>query len=283
MRRLTRRQRLAAAVLTVLALIFISIDFTGGSLGGARGHTTGAMGALYNGTDAVLGPVRRFIQGVPDVGSNRSRIAQLQADNDRLRRQLSESQVDAATETQLKALQLQASSANLPILPARVIATGPGAGAQWTVTVDVGSAEQVLVGQTVTNGVGLVGRVLTVQRNSSVILLESDPDAAVGVRDSTTGSLFLAKGAGVHGLRATSLASGATAKVGDAMLTGPATDTTFVANLMVATVTSVSSGADGVLSLQLKAAAAQTDLNLLGIIAVPVSGVIRAPLNPATG
>jgi rod shape-determining protein MreC len=283
MRRLTRRQRLAAAVLTVLALIFISVDFTAGSLGGARGHTTGAMGALYNGTDAVLGPVRRFIQGVPDVGSNRSEIAKLQAENDQLRRQLSDSAVDSATAAQLKALQLQASTANLPILPARVIGTGPGSGAQWTVTVDVGSADHVLAGQTVTNGVGLVGRVLTVHRSSSVILLESDPEAAVGVRDTTTGSLFLAKGAGVRGLTATSLASGATAKVGDTVLTGPATDTTFVPNLLVATVTKVSTGADGVLTLQLRAAAAQTDLNLLGIVALPVSGAVRAPLNPATG
>ena len=86
MRRLTRRQRLSAIVLAVLALLFISFDFAGGSLGGTRSGTTGALGSLYRGTDAVLGPVRRFVQGVPDVGGNRREIAQLKRRNADLQR-----------------------------------------------------------------------------------------------------------------------------------------------------------------------------------------------------
>jgi rod shape-determining protein MreC len=139
MRRLTRRQQLAAAVLAVLALLFLSLDFAGGSLAGARGGTTGALGSLYRGTDAVLGPVRRFVQGVPDVAGNRREIAQLRQSNADLQRQLAAAAADAATARQLHALQLQADTADWRLMPARVIATGPGAGFQWSVTLDVGS------------------------------------------------------------------------------------------------------------------------------------------------
>ena len=75
MRKLTRRQQLSAIALSVLALLFISLDFTGGALGGARGGTTGALGSLYRGTDSVIGPLRRFIQAIPDVGTEASLLS----------------------------------------------------------------------------------------------------------------------------------------------------------------------------------------------------------------
>ena len=117
MRRLTRRQQLSAVVLAVLALLFISLDFAGGSLGGARGGATGALGSLYRGTDVVLGPARRFVQGVPDVGGNRREIAQLKQRNNQLQAQLAAGAADAATAKKLAALQLQADSERWQVMP----------------------------------------------------------------------------------------------------------------------------------------------------------------------
>ena len=65
MRRLTRRQRTAALVLAVLALCFITLDLGGGGLRSAHTGVRGTLGALYRGTDAMLGPVRRFA-GYPE-------------------------------------------------------------------------------------------------------------------------------------------------------------------------------------------------------------------------
>ncbi|MCW2522508.1 MAG: rod shape-determining protein MreC [Frankiales bacterium] len=266
MRRLTRRQRIGAVLLTALALLFISLDFAGGSLGGARSGATGALGSLYRGTDTVLGPARRFITGIPDVGRNRTEIAQLQRQNEALRKQLADSAADAATERQLKSLQLQADSADLTLMPARVIATGPGAGFQWTVTVDVGSREKVLAGQTVTDGVGLVGRVLNVYPTTSVVLLASDPRFSVGARDARSGALSLATGAGAAGLTAGSLDDDTQVRVGDQLVTGPAGQTTFVSGLAIGVVTKVHTSADGNASTQIRPSANQTSLNLVGII-----------------
>jgi rod shape-determining protein MreC len=281
MRRLTRRQQLSAIALSVLALLFISFDFAAGSLGGARSGTTGALGSLYRGTDAVLGPARRFVQGVPEVGGNRREIAQLKQRNADLQRQLTAAAADAATAKQLQALQLQADTANWRLMPARVIATGPGAGFQWSVTLDVGSREHVLRGQTVTDGLGLVGRVVAVHGSTSVVLLAADPTSGVGVRDVRSGALLLATGTGSAGLSATALADRVDVRVGDRLVTGPAGKTTYAAGVAVGVVSSVTTGADGVVAARVRPASAQSGLDLVGIILQTPRGTARQPLQPA--
>lgn len=280
MRSLTRRQQLSAVVLAVLALLFISLDFAGGSLAGARGGTTGALGSLYRGTDSVLGPVRRFVQGVPDVGANRTQIAQLRQRNDQLQRQLAAASADAATASRLHALQLQANSERWQLMPARVIATGPGAGFQWTVTVDVGSREHVLAGQSVTDGLGLVGRVLQVHQTTSVVLLAVDPTSGVGVRDTRSGELLLSTGRGADGLTASPLDDRVDVRKGDHLVTGPAGKTTFAAGIEVGVVTSVSTGQDGTVTVRLKPTASQTELDLVGVVLQPTRQAARPPLTP---
>jgi rod shape-determining protein MreC len=282
MRRLTRRQQLAAAVLAVLALLFLSLDFAGGSLAGARGGTTGALGSLYRGTDAVLGPVRRFVQGVPDVAGNRREIARLSQRNAELQRQLAAAAADAATARQLRALQLQADTADWRLMPARVIATGPGAGFQWSVTIDVGSREHVQVGQTVTDGLGLVGRVVAVYGTTSVVLLAADPTSGVGVRDARSGALLLATGTGSGPLTASALEDGVDVRVGDRLVTGPAGKTTYAAGVAVGVVTSVHASTDGSVSVRLRPVSRQAGLDLVGIILTEPRGTARPALEPGS-
>jgi rod shape-determining protein MreC len=283
MRRLTRRQQLSAVALAVLALLFISLDFTGGSLAEARGGATGTLGSLYRGTDSIIGPVRRFLQGVPDVGRNRQQIAQLQQRNRDLQRQLAAAGTDAATARRLSALQLQADSERWQIMPARVIATGPGAGFQWTVTLDAGSREHVQAGQSVTDGVGLVGRVVAVYPTTSVILLAADPTSGVGVRDVRSGQLLLASGRGTSGMVASPLADRVDVRVGDRLVTGPAGKTTYAAGLDVGVVTSVRTGLGGTVTVQLRPSASQTGLDLVGVVAIPVRAEARPLLVPGAG
>src|SRR5690349_10400901 len=87
-RRLTKRQRVAAIVLAVVALAFFTLDLGGSGLRDAHSGMRGVLGSLYRGTDAVLGPVRRFVEGVPTAATNQSRIDALRSENARLRAQL---------------------------------------------------------------------------------------------------------------------------------------------------------------------------------------------------
>jgi len=278
MRRLTRRQRIAAVALTVVSLLFISLDFAGGALSSARGGATGGLGALYRGTDTVIGPVRRFVQGIPDVADNRAELARLRRENADLRRAVAANAVDAASSRRLDALQLQAASRSWRVMAARVIATGPGAGFEWTVTVDVGAREQVAPGQTVTDGSGLVGRVIAVYPTTSVVLLTADPTAGVGVRDTRSGQLLLASGSGSSGMTARPLDDGVDVKVGDQLVTGPAGRTTFVDGVSVGRIASVRGAADGTVRVAVRLTAPQSGLDLVGIIVGQPLRTVRAPI-----
>lgn len=266
MRRLSRRQRWAAVALALVAVAFLSLDLGGSSLSSAHSGVRGAFGALYRGTDSVLGPIRRFVQGVPGAASNQAKIDKLEAENRALQQQLADAAVDKKTATELSALQLAARSGGYRVLPARVTALSPGQGFDWTVTVDVGTGRGVRVGQTVTDGRGLVGRVVHADASSSVVLLAIDPGSGVGVRDLRTGQLGVAKGAGTDGFTFTPLDPESRVAVGDQLSTGPAGRSSFVAGLAVGTITSVRNSTDGSTTATVKPATSPTALDLVGVI-----------------
>ncbi|MDT4985580.1 MAG: rod shape-determining protein MreC [Pseudonocardiales bacterium] len=268
MRRLTRRQRVAAIVLAALALGFLTLDLGGGSLRSAHSGVRGALGSLYRGTDAVLGPTRHFIQGIPSAGTSHSRISVLRHENAVLRGKIAATDADRAAHAQVARLQLAATSGGYRIVPARVIALGPGGGFDWTVTLDAGTGSGIRVDQTVTDGTGLVGRVLHADASSCVVLLGADPGSGVGVRDLRTGQVGVATGRGSAGFTFVPLDPKAVIRVGDRLVTGPTGSTSFAAGLSVGTVTAVRTSADGTTTATVRAAVSPTSLDLVGVILV---------------
>jgi rod shape-determining protein MreC len=282
MRRLTHRQRLAAMVLAVLGLCFITLDLGGGALRSSHTGVRGALGSLYRGTDSVLGPVRRFVQGLPDAGTNKGRIDELVHENAVLRGRIAAAEADRATAARLDRLQLAAGSGAYRILPARVIALGPGQGFDWTVTLDVGGSSGVRVAQSVTDGDGLVGRVLHADASTCVVLLAADPGSGVGVRDLRTGQLGLVTGAGVDGYRLDPLDPAAQPHVGDQLVTGPAGASTYVAGLSVGTVASVRTSGDGSTRSTVRPTTSPTSLDLVGVILAGNDASGARPALPST-
>lgn len=282
MGRLTRRQRVAAAVLAVLALCLLTLDLGGSGLRGAHSGVRGSLGALYRGTDSVLGPVRRFVQGVPHAGSAEDRIHGLQRENAALSKQLADARVDAATARRLAALRLAAAGGGYRVLPARVIAVTPAGGFDWTVTLDVGTARGVRDGQTVTDGNGLVGRVLHADTSTASVLLATDPGSGVGARDLRDGELGVATGAGSAGLSFRPLNPRAALRVGDTLRTGPAGASSYVPGLAIGTVRSVRVSTDGSTLATLTPAVSPTTLDLVGVI-VAARGGGAAGTTPLAG
>lgn len=262
MRQLTRRQRLAAIVLGVLALCFITLDLGGGSLKEAHTGVRGTLGALYRGTDNVLGPVRRWAQGVPSAGTNESRIRDLEHQVAQLQGELATRAADARTSAQLTRL----SGTGHRVQPARVIALGPGQGFDWTVTIDAGTSSGVRVGQTVTDGVGLVGRVLHADDSSAVVLLAADPGSGVGARDTRSGEVGVVTGHGTAGLVFDPLNPNASLRPGDALVTGPGRASSYVAGLSIGTVTAVRRSADGTVVATVRPASSPTQVDIVGVI-----------------
>ena len=260
-RRLTTQQRIAAVVLVAVAGVFLTIDLTGSGLRGAHGGARGALGALYRGTDRVLEPVRHFVQGVPDAATNRDTIARLRHENAQLQQRIDQQTANETTNADLARLTL-----DWDVVPARVIALGPGGGFDWTATLDVGGRDGVHSGQTVTDGVGLVGRVLHVSSMSCIVLLAADPGSGVGARDMRTGELAVATGQGTRGFHVEPLDPTASLSVGDSLVTGPVGQSTYVAGLAIGTVTSVDTTADGASVAQVRAAVSPTALDIVGVI-----------------
>ncbi|MBN9618456.1 MAG: rod shape-determining protein MreC, partial [Actinobacteria bacterium] len=245
----------------------------------------GALGSLYRGTDSVLGPVRRWMQGVPDAGTNRATIDTLRAQNAQLHGQIEALQADRRTTGELAALQRAADGSNHTLLPARVIALGPGEGFDWTITLDVGTSSGVRVGQTVTNGAGLVGRVLHADSASAVVLLAADPGSGVGVRDLTTGEVGVVSGQGTNGFAFSPLDPDARVKVGDQLVTGPTGATSYVAGISVGRVTAVRTSTDGTTRATVAPTASPTAVDLVAVIVDGSGGGLaaRAPLTPGGG
>ncbi|GAB2478360.1 rod shape-determining protein MreC [Jatrophihabitans fulvus] len=264
--RLTRRQRTAAIVLATIALGFLTLDLGGGSLQNAHGGVRGFFGALYRGTDGVIGPVRRWVQGVPSAGTHESEIRDLRAENAKLRGQVQAEKLDRADAKQIDRLDRAGTVAGYSVLPGRVVAFGPGQGFDWTVTLAVGRSDGVRPGQTVTDGAGLAGRVLSVDTSSAVVLLAADPGSGVGVRDTRSGELGVATGAGTSGFTFTPLDPHASVKPGDTLVSGPGGASTFVAGLAVGTVASVRTSADGTTTATVMPAASPTTVDVLGVL-----------------
>jgi rod shape-determining protein MreC len=265
-RRLTRRQRTAALLLAAVALCFLTLDLVGGGLRSSHDGARGTLGALYRGTDAVLGPARRFAEGVPSAASNTGTINRLRHQNARLRGELAARSADARTHDELAALQLAATRRNHRILPGRVVALGSADGFDWTATLDAGSSSGVQPGQSVTDGYALVGRVLHADASTSVVLLAADPDNGVGARDTRSGEVGLATGHGTDGFSFVPLSPKASVRPGDKLVTGPTGSTSFVPGLSVGTVTAVHPAKDGGTVAQVRAASRPGTLDLVGVI-----------------
>lgn len=268
MRRLTKRQRLAAIVLAVLAVGFLTLDLAGSGLRSSHAGVRGTLGALYRGTDSLVRPVRTLVQGLPHAGSNEDKVRALRRQVADLEHQLANRAANQKTATELTRLQLAANSGRYRVLPARVIAIGPGQGFDWTVTLDAGSTSGVRVGQTVTDGDGLVGRVLRADASSSVVLLGADPGTGVGVRDLRTNEIGVATGQGTRGYRLVMLNPTAQLKPGDKLVTGPTGSTTYIAGLSLGKVRSVRASSDGTTSADVEPTTSPTTLDLVGVILV---------------
>jgi len=278
MRRLTRRQRLAAIVLAALAACFITLDLGGGSLAGAHSGVRGTLGALYRGTDGVLGPLRRFVQGVPHAGTNEAKIHSLEHENAALRAQLAQRSADRATASELSALRLGAQHLGQKVVPARVIAFGPAQGFDWTVTLDVGTGSGVKIGMTVTDGADVVGRVVNADSSTSRVLLAVDPGSGVGARDARSGELGVATGTGASGFTFVPLDPNSSVRVGDVVMTGPSSGSSFVPGLEIGTVRSVRTSTDGTVRASIAPGASPGSLDLVGVILVGGTPVASRPV-----
>lgn len=261
-----RRTRVVLIALLVVAIALITIDFRDGGDSGAHG-----IGGR------IFGPVEHLASDVTGVfkGGDSGEIASLQEQNDQLRAQLAQAQANDADARQVAGLlRLSTSTGNDKIVAGTVIAAGGSY--SDTVTINAGSSDGIATNETVLNGDGLVGTVVSVTPGTATVQLATDAGATVGVRMNGTGQIGALTGtadslSGSAPLKLTLFNANATLKPGQTLVTfGSVGGRPYVAGVPVGTVETVTTQPGSLTPTALvKPFADFTGLGVVGVVVSP--------------
>ena len=192
----TRRTRLLLGALLVVALALIAVNYQNGAspvIKVMRHVASSVFGGAERVVGTVTAPIGSFVGGGL-AGTGGGQVASLQRKLARMRAELSAAELSKRDYRQLRRLLELAGAGRYRVVTASVIAFGQGY--QQTVTLDAGSADGVRPRQTVLNGDGLVGQVISVGGTTSTVLLASDASSVVGVRLAPSGQIGWITGSG---------------------------------------------------------------------------------------
>jgi rod shape-determining protein MreC len=274
----TRRTRVVLAVLLVLALALITVDYRDGSSGPVRDMRQ-AGGAVFGTAEsvvsAVTGPFVDFFNHSSGSG-NSSQVASLQRQIIQLRTELSQEQLSKAEYRQLSSMLQLAGRGGYRIVAATVIAMGQGY--SQTVTLDAGTGDGIKTGDTVLNGQGLIGTVTAVNAQTCSVLLATDATSVVGVTLATSGQVGWVTGPGSSGsgsglLKLQVLDENADLSVGQQLVTSASIhDRPYVPGVPVGVIKKVENRGGSLTALALVRPYVDfTALGVVGIVVAPPS------------
>lgn len=239
-----RRTRVTLVVVVVLSLVLITVDVRGGGAAGS-----GPLASVRDGAAVVLGPIQdglaRVVRPVADAFNNVTGVFDLSRENRELQARVQELR---AADRQL--VELEAENEELRGLldmaerfeADRVAARAIDAGANnfdWTILIDVGAEDGIEPRMPVINDDGLVGRVLTVHRNTARVLLTIDPNFGAAVRVDRSRERGQLQGQGGDPLRLRPEDPESDVEVGDVVVTSAFQGGIFPAGIPVGEVVSV--------------------------------------------
>ena len=195
----TRSARLLVVILVSISLVTITLDYKQGDSGPLAGlgrSTTALMAPLQKGVTAVTRPVGRFLSALVHLPSQQTEIDRLKRELDSARAQvIGEASVQRELQQLKDLLVVRDQLRGAPTATASVISSGVS-NFEWTVTIDAGAGDGIAVDDPVVAGGGLVGHVVRVAPNASVVQLIIDPQSSVAVRLVSSGKTGLLDGAG---------------------------------------------------------------------------------------
>ena len=271
----TRRTRLLLAIALVAALVLIAVDYQDKSssvIGSARTAAGSVFGGAERAVAAITRPVGRFFgAGLAGTGSA-GRQAALQRELTRMRAELSAARLSQAQYRQLRRLLQLSGRGGYRVLAASVVAFGQGY--QQTVTLDAGSGSGIRPQQTVIDGNGLVGQVVSVSASTSTVLLASDASSVTGVRVAPGDQVGWVTGQGGHaagGLLKLQVLDPAALKTGAQLVTAASVrDQPFVPGVPVGTIVSIRSKAGALTGQALvRPYASRGALDVVGVVVAP--------------
>ncbi len=195
-----RRGRSLLAVLVLVSLVLITVDYRQGEGGAVSAIQRGALtvfGPVAEGFSTVVRPVGGFFSAIGELGSLREQNATLERDLQALReQQVSTADLKREIE-QLRAQLKMREGLGYTTTAARVIAQPPSS-VERSVLLDVGARNGLRPGMAVMNEFGLVGKLTEVTNSNARVELLTSPSARYGVRIAETGELGYLTGSGAN-------------------------------------------------------------------------------------
>jgi rod shape-determining protein MreC len=272
----TRRSRLALAIALAAALILIAVSYQNKSsslITAARGIAGSVFGGAERAAASVARPVGRFFgAGAAGTGSA-GQTAAMRRQLITLRTELSAARLSKTDYRQLGRLLQVSGRGGYRVMAASAIAFGQGY--QQTVTLDAGRADGIRPQQTVLDGDGLVGQVVSVGARTCTVMLATDPSSVVGVRLAPGGQIGWVTGQGRGtagtGLLKLQVLDPSALKTGEQLVTSASVrDRPFVPGVPVGVVVSVKNKAGGLTGQALvRPYASFSALDVVGIVVSP--------------
>jgi rod shape-determining protein MreC len=200
-----RSRRLLVVTLVSISLVTITVDYRQGD--------SGPLASAGNTALALISPLQEVVSKVTHpIGnffSTLVRLPSIRRENSELKDRIStlEEQVNTTTADQNRLRQLEALlglqesiGPKVQTTAAQVISSGVS-NFEWTISIDKGTTQGIAVDMPVVAPAGLVGHVVKVSANASVVQLIIDPDSAVAGRLDVSGKTGLLTGAGEQDMR----------------------------------------------------------------------------------
>ena len=193
----SRRPVGVLALLLAAGFGVVTLDARGDSpLDPARDVVADVVGPAQQAVAVGVRPLHALKDGFSSRTELQSRIDALRTENAQLRSALVAADVDEARVAEVDALLATVGSTGYDVVAARVIAMGGAQSFSQTVTIDAGRSSGVRKNQTVIADEGLVGRVISAGRSTSVVLLAVDRGAVVGARLGRNREIGYLRGSG---------------------------------------------------------------------------------------
>jgi rod shape-determining protein MreC len=258
-----RRTRPVLIALLVVAVALITIDFRDGGTSGA--HSVG--GRIFGPVEHLGGDVTGWFRG----GGSSAEVSTLQQQNTALQLELAQAKVTGQQAAELSSLHRLTGKDHYQIVAASVIAAGGDY--SDTVTISAGSADGITANETVINGDGLVGTVVSASPTTATVQLATDANATVGIRMANDGQIGALTGtandfSGTAPLKLTLFSADTTIKPGQELVTfGSVGGRPYVPGIPIGTITTVTTTPGALTPTALvKPFADFTGLGVLGVV-----------------
>ncbi len=196
--------RVVIGLLVAASLGVITIDAASGEhspVDPARAAVGNVLGPVEATTATVVRPFRQTLGYFSSNDSLRADVAELTAQNSKLRSEVEQVPLDRNRLAELDGLTRTANQTGYALVAARVVGMGAMQSFSRTVTIDAGTSSGIRKDMTVLNNDGLVGRVISATRTTANVLLILDTDSVVGGRLGSNNEIGFLRGRGVTGNR----------------------------------------------------------------------------------